>query len=92
METSVSPVASFILDAKTGVECTADRARFGASMQNATAVDSHVLFLSAGVKGIRCNVDINGERLAKADWSSNAGTVDTVRIVDKLGKSFSQVN
>lgn len=40
-------------------------------------------WVTAGAKGVKCVVDITGERIGRADWPSKAGRIENVVIVRK---------
>jgi syntaxin-binding protein 5 len=78
------PVGSFVLDAKTGARCVADRARFASALgDNSSGKGLDVFWISVGSKGMKSVFNVDGERLARADWSSKAGHVETVQIVQR---------
>ena len=90
-ETLPSPIphGSFVLDAKTGIPWRADRNRLGISLQEGTATDTHVLWISAGGKGVRCVADVTGEKIGKADWGHKLGAVRNVQVVERNGEQES---
>ncbi|KAG7099718.1 hypothetical protein E1B28_001536 [Marasmius oreades] len=75
------PGGLFVIDAKSGARCLAERRR----LVSPPPFEGHVLFIAAGTEGVRCHLDITGDRLGKTDWSSKAGQVLTTQIVEKLG-------
>ncbi|KAK1234875.1 Lethal(2) giant larvae sro7 [Marasmius sp. AFHP31] len=77
------PGGLFVIDAKTGRSCLANRRGLHSS-------EGHVLLVAAGAKGVRCYIDVTGDRLGKAEWSIKAGQVLCTQIVEKLG-SFALV-
>lgn len=89
MESKVLPQGSFVLNAKTGTPCKADKARFSAATRGSPS-DGHVFFLTAGVEGAKCNLDISGDRIAKVDWDTNVGKVIQLQVVEKTGWIFLQ--
>ncbi|KAI0756487.1 lethal giant larvae like, C-terminal-domain-containing protein [Daedaleopsis nitida] len=87
VEGSVQPLAagSFVLDAKTGKSCRADRNGLATVLQQDRAeTDKQYLWISAGTKGVRCMLNVNGERVAKLDWGHKVGNVIHVEIVGRL--------
>jgi syntaxin-binding protein 5 len=86
-ETLANPIAhsSFVLDAKTGSLCKADRSRLGIALQATATVNTHVLWISASGKGARCVADVTGEKLGKAEWNPKEGTVWSVQVVERNG-------
>jgi hypothetical protein len=64
----------------------ADRSRLAASLQGSDRNNLPCLWIIAGAKGVRCNADITGKRVSKADWSNKVGGVESVQIVEKNGK------
>ncbi|KAH9858315.1 lethal giant larvae like, C-terminal-domain-containing protein [Lenzites betulinus] len=77
------PGGCFVLDAKTGAPCRGDRKGLAAVLQADGAADAgrKVIFVAAGAKGVRCTLNIDGERIAKVDWGSKAGAVQHVEVV-----------
>ncbi len=80
------PSGSFVLDAKTGKQCRADRNGLASVLQSEHSTERQYLWLSAGAKGVRTVLNVNGERVAKVDWGSKVGTVLHVEIVGRLGE------
>ena len=82
------PGSSFVLDAKRGTRCRADRNGLASALQpgEGGAAERQYVWVSAGAKGVRSMLNVNGERIAKADWGSKVGTVLHVEIVGRLGK------
>jgi hypothetical protein len=75
----------FVLEAKSGSECRANNARLVAAMRSAVPEEGgHVWAIFAGATGARCNVDLIGDRIAKAEWGSSVN-IQTVQVVEKLG-------
>ncbi|KAI0361067.1 hypothetical protein OH77DRAFT_1417267 [Trametes cingulata] len=79
------PGGTFVLDAKTGAKCGGDRKGLAAVLQTDEAPDPSrkFVFVAAGAKGIRCTLNVNGERIAKAEWGAKVGTVQHVEVVEK---------
>ncbi|KAL1740665.1 hypothetical protein HDZ31DRAFT_47042, partial [Schizophyllum fasciatum] len=71
---SVLQAGLFVIDSKTG-----------ASWRGGERPGSKPLLVSVGAKGARCNSDITGERVGKAEWSSRFGTAASAAVVEKLG-------
>ncbi|KAM5536030.1 hypothetical protein V8D89_010288 [Ganoderma adspersum] len=82
------PGGSFVLDAKSGARRPADRAGLAAILQKDEIVrgDSvpKFIWVSAGAKGVRTVLNVNGERITKVEWSSKVGTVEHVEVVRRL--------
>ena len=81
------PDGSFVLDAKSGRKCRANRGGLGAAL-SASSEDlekGKTFWICAGVKGARCVVDITGERIARVEWPSKLGKVDRVSVIQKNG-------
>ncbi|KAJ3908951.1 WD40 containing snare-dependent exocytosis protein [Lentinula edodes] len=82
---SVHPIGMFVINSKNGSRCTADRSRLAASLDTSLISPSApVLLVMAGTKGVRCNVNITGERISKVEWNHKMGKVLTIQIVQKL--------
>lgn len=76
---------SFVLDEKTGLILGADRERIFLS-QNVSNSDSRSILVTTGTKGARAYAEVNGQRIAKVDWSSSkTGNVQRTQIVEKMG-------
>ena len=76
---------NFVLDEKTGMILRADRDRIFLS-QNASNAESRSIFVTTGTKGARTYAEINGQRIAKVDWSSSKmGNVQRTQIVERMG-------
>ncbi|KAL0576712.1 Lethal(2) giant larvae sro7 [Marasmius crinis-equi] len=78
------PGGLFVIDAKNGARCLAVRRRLHSPSEG------RVLFVAAGMKGVRCSLDVTGDRLGRAEWNSKMGQVLSTQIVEKLG-SFALV-
>ena len=83
------PGGSFVLDAKSGARCLADRTGLAAVLRGDAGSDTEkkCFWVSAGAKGVRTALNVNGERIAKVDWGSKVGTVQHVEVVGRLGTS-----
>jgi len=77
------PNGTFVVDAKTGVSCKADRQRFMDVLHEKEV--GPVVLVAAGMKGVRSFLNITGERLGKAEWSTKSGVVIGMQIVERLG-------
>ncbi|KAF8634948.1 hypothetical protein AX15_000677 [Amanita polypyramis BW_CC] len=76
---------SFVLDEKTGSTLDADRERLFLTQYN-TNSDIRPIFVTTGSKGARAYAGVNGQRIAKIDWSNGkTGHVQTAQIVEKTG-------
>ena len=94
-EGSPRPLArgSFVLDAKSGARCPADRRGLATVLEGESeSADSErkYVWISAGAKGVRTVLNINGERIAKVDWGGKTGTVEHVEVVGRLGEHFTE--
>ncbi|KAI0718934.1 lethal giant larvae like, C-terminal-domain-containing protein [Cerioporus squamosus] len=78
--------SSFVLDAKKGYPLRADRKGLASVLQPGQAADSSTkcIWVSAGAKGARCMLNVNGERVARTEWGSKVGTVVHVEVVGHL--------
>jgi hypothetical protein len=80
------PDGTFVINGKTGVLCKADRGRFADMLHFAESAGETVILVTSGTKGVRSFVNITGERVGKAEWSTKFGEVIGVQIVDRLGE------
>ena len=77
---------TFVIDHKTGVTLAADRSGLEACLQTQTGeVDRHGILVVAGEKVVKSISDITGERIGKAEWATESGTIQTVSIVERMG-------
>jgi syntaxin-binding protein 5 len=92
VEALANPIhgGSVILDGKTGALQKATPDRLVASLQ-AGQSKGHCLWVVSSAKGVRCFVDIDGERLGKADFGNKVGLVRSIRIVEKEGELIQYV-
>ncbi|KAI0828996.1 lethal giant larvae like, C-terminal-domain-containing protein [Trametes gibbosa] len=83
------PGGCFVLDAKKGSQCRGDRKGLAAVLQadGPTDVGRKVIFVAAGAKGVRCTLNIDGERIAKVEWGSKTGVVQHVEVVERSDSS-----
>jgi len=79
------PNGTFVVDAKTGASCKADRQRFMDMLHFHEKEVGPVVLVAAGMKGVRSFLNITGERIGKAEWSTKSGPVVSVQIVERLG-------
>ena len=49
--------------------------------------DKKYVWVAVGSKGVRCTLNVNGERIAKAEWGSKVGTIQRAEVVEKTGTS-----
>ncbi|KAI8981153.1 lethal giant larvae like, C-terminal-domain-containing protein [Trametes punicea] len=79
------PGGCAVFDAKTGMRCRADRNGLATVLQagNATDEDRKFIWVAAGSKGVRCVLNVTGERIAKAEWGNKVGTVHRVEVIQK---------
>lgn len=75
-----------MLDANTGAPMKANRSGLAASLQSSSGDNVHCLWVTTGAKGVRCILDITGERVGKADWGSKVGGVESVQVIEKNGQ------
>ena len=80
------PDGTFVVDSQ-GVLIGADRARLAASFRVSTDAPP-CLMINVGAKGARCNFNIDGEKVAKIEWGSKVGLVQSVQIVKNLRQYF----
>lgn len=79
------PNGTFVVDAKTGASCKADRQRFMDMLRFHEKEVGPVVLVAAGMKGVRSFLNITGERIGKAEWSTKSGPLVSVQIVERLG-------
>ncbi|KZT30972.1 hypothetical protein NEOLEDRAFT_1083589 [Neolentinus lepideus HHB14362 ss-1] len=88
-EAPAQPVFSAVLDAYTGARFKADRyglsRALDPSSEDVIAGKGHSYWIVAGAKGVRCTVDVDGERVGKDDWPHKAGKVECCEIVERNG-------
>lgn len=86
----------FVLQAKTGTSRAASRATFKEALQGgadptlAKGGDekddgAHCFFISAGEKGVKCQVNFSGGRAGKAEWGKGK-KIECVQVVGRNGK------
>ena len=80
------PDGTFVVDT-LGVHIAADRARLAASFRAPTDTPQ-CLMITVGAKGARCNLNIDGDKVAKIEWGSKVGLVQSVQIVKNLRQYF----
>ncbi|KIJ66213.1 hypothetical protein HYDPIDRAFT_26582 [Hydnomerulius pinastri MD-312] len=80
------PHCSYVIDANNGAPLHADGIRLAASMQSSTAKAkaNDCLWVTVSPTGARCNVDITGDRIGKADWNRKHAILDG-QIVERNG-------
>jgi syntaxin-binding protein 5 len=83
------PDGTFVVDTQ-GVLIGADRARLAASFRVPTDNTLPCLMITVGAKGARCNFNIDGEKVAKIEWGSKVGLVQSVQIVTNFCQYFCQ--
>ncbi|TFK56819.1 hypothetical protein OE88DRAFT_1670312 [Heliocybe sulcata] len=88
-EVPAQPVFSALLDAYTGAWFKADRYGLSRALdprsEDLLAGKGHSYWIVAGAKGVRCTVDVDGERVGKNDWPHKAGMVERCEIVERNG-------
>ena len=80
------PDGTFVVDIH-GELIGADRARLAASFRVPTDTPP-CLMITVGAKGARCNFNIDGEKVAKIEWGSKVGLIQSVQIVKNLRQYF----
>ncbi|KXN88842.1 hypothetical protein AN958_06711 [Leucoagaricus sp. SymC.cos] len=76
---------TFVINTKSGAFCKADRSRFADILHFHSQECEPVVLIASGIKGVKSFLNITGERVGKADWSSKFGEVVGVQIVERLG-------
>ncbi|CAA7264832.1 unnamed protein product [Cyclocybe aegerita] len=81
------PGATFVLDVKSGSQWRAERTRLATSFKNIPQVDigPQCLLVAVGARGARISADINGEKVAKVEWGSKVGLVESAQVVEHMG-------
>ncbi|KZP28851.1 hypothetical protein FIBSPDRAFT_816652 [Athelia psychrophila] len=87
LETAPHPLASFIIDAKTGARVKVDKSSCAAYGEIEIVGAPRCMWVTAGAKGAKCFVDVDGERIGKVEWGSKVGAVETVQVVEKSGST-----
>ena len=73
---------SHILDSTTGTSCVASRSRYsGAGQGQPDGVN--VFWITTGQKGVRCSLNVDGDRLGRVDFGSKNGIVESAHVVHK---------
>ncbi|KAH8835562.1 lethal giant larvae like, C-terminal-domain-containing protein [Flagelloscypha sp. PMI_526] len=87
LESTAHPLScgSFIFEVKTGRPVNASRSLFARVVNGASPSSSTSVWLSVGQKGAKVTLDINGERIARADWGSKHGHVVASQVVERQG-------
>jgi syntaxin-binding protein 5 len=80
------PDGTFVVDTQ-GELIGADRTRLAASFGVPTNTPPY-LMITVGAKGARCNFNIDGEKVAKIEWGSKVGLVQSVQIVKNSRQYF----
>lgn len=78
----------FVIDSKTGEPIRSDRSQLAAAYRNVQASGvkgANPILLSVGSRGMRTAVAINGEKVAKVDWSPRYGDIESAQIAERLG-------
>ncbi|KAH8099770.1 lethal giant larvae like, C-terminal-domain-containing protein [Cristinia sonorae] len=79
------PGGSIVIDGKNGNRCRANRGGLATALASSLE-DTEVrktVWISAGAKGVKCTVNITGERIERVDWGSKVGKVERVEVVHK---------
>lgn len=80
------PDSSFVISADTGLRCRADGHSLHTALDSDTSLTStqkHSVWITAGVRGARAILDVNGDRVGKTEWPNKAGTVLQVRLIER---------
>jgi hypothetical protein len=78
------PGGTFVVDTR-GVAVVANRVRLAASFRGVPTTEiPQCLMITVGAKGARCNLNIDGEKVAKIEWGSKVGLVQSVQIVENM--------
>ena len=77
------PGGTFVVDTK-GASVIADRVRLAASFQG--VLPTQCLMITVGAKGARCDFNVDGEKIAKVEWGSKVGLVQSAQIVETMGQ------
>lgn len=80
------PDGTFVVDTH-GELIGADQARLAASFRVPTDTPP-CLMITVGAKGARCTFNIDGEKVAKIEWGSKVGLVQSVQIVKNSRQYF----
>lgn len=80
------PYGSYVLDSTTGAPCVASRSRYSGVVQGQSdGADTY--WITAGRKGVRCGLNVDGDRLGRVEFGSKNGIVESARVVHKHSKS-----
>jgi syntaxin-binding protein 5 len=83
------PETSVVIEANTGFRCKADNHGLMTSMDPDHVAskrgDKHWVWVIAGAKGARANLDVNGDRLGKVDFK--VGNAVACRMVERTDSS-----
>lgn len=88
------PGGSVVIDSRTGNRWKANRNGLATVMASLPEDSSHsegarkTIWVTAGAKGVKCVVNVTGERVERVDWSSKAGKVERVEVIHKNGMSI----
>ena len=78
------PGGTFVVDTK-GVAVGADRTRLAALFRDVLPTGTpQCLMITVGAKGARCNLNIDGDKVAKVEWGGKVGLVQSAQIVENL--------
>ena len=84
---------TFVIDRKTGGKLAADRTGLEACLQPLTsAADRHGILVVAGEEVVKSIADITGDRIGKAEWATEAGMIQCVNIVERMGAPYTSSN
>jgi syntaxin-binding protein 5 len=78
------PGGTFVVDTQ-GVAVGADRTRLAALFRGVLPTGTpQCLMITVGAKGARCNLNIDGDKVAKIEWGGKVGLVQSAQIVENL--------
>ncbi|TCD68310.1 hypothetical protein EIP91_011169 [Steccherinum ochraceum] len=82
------PGGSIVVDSRTGNPCRANRGGLATVMASSpdeftSGEGRQTLWISAGARGVKCTVNVTGERVQRVDWNSKAGKVERVEVIHK---------
>ncbi|KAI0705856.1 lethal giant larvae like, C-terminal-domain-containing protein [Cytidiella melzeri] len=78
------PHASFVLESRNGRICKAERDGLVSALNpNPSVARGRYFWVTAGAKGVKCVVNITGDRIGRAEWPSKAGKVEKVCVIQK---------
>lgn len=76
------PYGSYVLDSTTGTSCVASRSRYSGAVQGQSD-EVNAYWITTGQKGVRCSLNVDGDRLGRVDFGSRNGIVESAHVVHK---------